>query len=384
MVSLSNLLGMHLTLYLGPTIAVPAPEPVMESLSSVEVRNSGEGRDGFQLTFTIGRGPSDVLDYPLLANPLLKPFGRVVVQVWAGVLPNVLIDGWITNHQISPGEEPGTSLLTVTGEDVRVLMSLHELALPYPQMPPNIRVETVLAKYIPFIGSVPVAMPTVPPNPPLVVEKIPVQAESDLAYVERQARRFGYVFYVEPTPVPNVNICYWGKENRFTFPQKAISVNVGPESNVRSLNFQYDGLRPATVLGAMLEKRTGAPLPVVTFASTQFPMAVLPATVVQQPFVRSVKAPESGGLEYPEAYAQAQALTDRASDAVTAEGELDALQYGDILRARRLVGVRGAGWLLDGQYYVKQVTHSIKKGEYRQRFSLTRGGFGSLTPVVNP
>ena len=59
-------------------------------------------------------------------------------------------------------------------------------------------------------------------------------------------------------------------------------------------------------------------------------------------------------------------------------------RYGDILRPRRLVGVRGAGWMFDGFYYVSNVTHRIKKGEYTQSFTLKREGFGAISPVVLP
>ena len=55
-----------------------------------------------------------------------------------------------------------------------------------------------------------------------------------------------------------------------------------------------------------------------------------------------------------------------------------------IKRARRLVGVRGVGFLLDGFYYVQRVTHRIKKGEYKQSFSLVREGLGAIAPVVVP
>ena len=65
-------------------------------------------------------------------------------------------------------------------------------------------------------------------------------------------------------------------------------------------------------------------------------------------------------------------------------GELDALEYGDILRARGLVGLRGVGFSYDGNYYVKSVSHQISKGQYKQRFTLTREGTGSLTPLVVP
>ena len=64
------------------------------------------------------------------------------------------------------------------------------------------------------------------------------------------------------------------------------------------------------------------------------------------------------------------------AEAVTCEGSLDVTRYGGVLKARQLVGVRGAGPAFDGLYYVKSVTHKIKRGEYKQDFTLTRNGLG--------
>jgi hypothetical protein len=55
-----------------------------------------------------------------------------------------------------------------------------------------------------------------------------------------------------------------------------------------------------------------------------------------------------------------------------------------VLRARQLVGLRGAGYLHDGLYYVKRVTHSLSTGRYTQSFTLTREGVGSTVPEVSP
>jgi len=46
------------------------------------------------------------------------------------------------------------------------------------------------------------------------------------------------------------------------------------------------------------------------------------------------------------------------------------------------VGVRGAGPAFDGLYYVKSVTHHIKRGEYKQDFSLSRNGLVSTLPKL--
>jgi hypothetical protein len=67
---------------------------------------------------------------------------------------------------------------------------------------------------------------------------------------------------------------------------------------------------------------------------------------------------------------------------VTANGSLDVLRYGRMLKARKLVGVRGAGIAYDGLYYVSSVTSRLKRGEFTQSFNLTRNGLVSITPTV--
>ena len=68
-------------------------------------------------------------------------------------------------------------------------------------------------------------------------------------------------------------------------------------------------------------------------------------------------------------------------DVVTGDGRLDVLRYGQILKARQLVTVRGAGVAFDGLHYVESTTHSIKLGQYKQSFTLKRNGLISTSPV---
>ena len=72
----------------------------------------------------------------------------------------------------------------------------------------------------------------------------------------------------------------------------------------------------------------------------------------------------------------------RSQDSVSASGSLDVLRYGRVLKARQLVGVRGAGLAYDGLYYVQSVTSTLKRGEFKQSFNLTRNGLISITPRV--
>jgi len=83
-----------------------------------------------------------------------------------------------------------------------------------------------------------------------------------------------------------------------------------------------------------------------------------------------------------EAAAIGLAKASQSSDVISGSGSLDVLRYGRILKARQLVGVRGAGITYDGLYYVSSVTHDIKPGEYKQNFNLSRNGLISPTSSV--
>ena len=67
---------------------------------------------------------------------------------------------------------------------------------------------------------------------------------------------------------------------------------------------------------------------------------------------------------------------------MTATGSLNVARYGGVLKARRLVGLRGVGEAFDGLYYVKSVTSKIKRGEFKQDFTLSRNGLISTRREV--
>ena len=56
------------------------------------------------------------------------------------------------------------------------------------------------------------------------------------------------------------------------------------------------------------------------------------------------------------------------ADVVTGDGTLDVTRYGQILRARSLVGVRGAGIAFDGMHYVDSTTHNLKARRIQTEF----------------
>ncbi len=366
-------LGVRLQLLIGAQVPLPAPYPVMEAFVSLEVRNTDRGRDTFQMTFALGK--DSLIDYGLLLNGFFDPPNRIVIAVLIGVLPEVLIDGVITDHQVVPSHRPGESSLVVTGEDISLMLDLEEKSETHPNQPDSVIVAKLLAPYARY-GIIPVVTPTT--DVPIEVNRVPSQQGTDLAYINRLAQRNGFVFYVEPGPAPGASRAFWGKGNRLGAPQPALSLNMGPETNVDSpINFRFNALGPATPQITIVEPITKTPITIPAPSGFHPPLSARPAGSLRRTVSREAANldPIQGGL-------RATSSTAESSDAVTASGQVDAVRYGRVLRARRLVGVRGVGAKYNGNYYVREVRHSIRRGEYKQSFTLSREGHGALTPSV--
>ncbi len=68
-----------------------------------------------------------------------------------------------------------------------------------------------------------------------------------------------------------------------------------------------------------------------------------------------------------------------SADAVSATGQIDSVCYGSVLKVGETVELRGAGQKYNGKYKIRNVTHNIKRGEYKQSFTLKKEGWALWT-----
>lgn len=367
---------LQVLLMMGALIPLPVPQPLTDALQTVRVTTSAGRASGFQLTFAVSS--RSVITTTLLPTGFFDPRTRVVIVAVVAGTPRVLMDGVITRQDLAPDNEPGASTLTLTGEDLSVLMDLTHERMCFPAMPHNVRAMLICAKYAMY-GIIPLAVPPVITDIPNPIKHIPIQSSSDLAYLKAMASEVGYVFYLEPGPLPGANIAYWGPQVRVGVPQPSLTMGMGAASNVESLSFSYDGLARTQYTLTVTEPTTklGIAIPVPDISLLHPPLALRPAvTMRQQPL------PDVSDRSVSEVLLLGLGRTTDSADAVTAQGTLDVLRYGHVLKARELVGVRGAGLTYDGLYYVTSVSHEIKRGEYHQNFSLSRDSLVSMTPAV--
>jgi hypothetical protein len=374
--------GIQLSLLIGPVVPVPVPRAVLDALESVEVSTRTGSASGFQLRFTI-TARSELNTIFLIggvtnATPF-TPALRVMLIVTMNGQAQPLFDGVMTNVQVQPGGQGQPGSLTVTGEDVTKVMDKQDWSgLPFPAVPVEGRVALLCAKYAPF-GLIPLIVPVLFPDVQIPIDKIPAQQGTDLAYIQELARQVGYVFYVEPGPTPGTNIAYFGPEIKIGVPQPALNVDMDALTNVEDLSFSFDpekGVLPVVFIQNQMT-RAPIPIPIPNINPLQPPLGVLPAPLSNIRFMT-----DTAKMSPMRAISAGLAEAAKSQDAVTGSGSLNVLRYGRLLKARGLVGVRGVGVAYDGLYYVSSVTSTLKRGEFKQRFELSRNGLVSITPRV--
>lgn len=370
--------GIKLSLRIG-SVPEPAPQEVMEAMSSAKVEaGAGESQAGFELSFDLSPRSPLRTQFLLNAGRSLKLM-RVVLVVQIGGHAEQVIDGVTTNVETQPGEG-GVSKLVVKGKDLSALMDIDERSgIPYGAMSRAERVKLVLKRYAAF-GVKATVIPSIVEDTPSPTDRIPQQRGSDYAYLKRLAREAGYVFYLEPGLEPATSKAYWGPEIRDGQPQPPLSVNMDALTNVEQLSFNFEKESKTVPIAYYQEPSSkesfGVSIPGISQLNP-------PLGKVQPLPAKTVNLDNTAHLSKESARMAALAYAGQNSDSVSGTGSLDVACYGRLLKSRQLVGVRGAGLPFNGLYYVKSVTHDIKRGEYKQSFTLSRNGLVSTIDSVS-
>lgn len=371
--------GFYLTLMMGGFNASPVPQPVIDALTEIQVNSAVGSQAGFQLKFTLGKN-SPI--QAMLGSGYFDPRTRVIIAVTVNGSTEVLMDGIITKQDVTPSLAAGKSTLTITGLDLTALMDFIDLTgIPYPALPEFVIVEAILAKYL-VLGVIPLALPASIPKFENPLDHFVKQSGTDYNFVTTMAREVGAVFYLDPGPTPGSSLAYWGPDisKLFGSPQPALSINLDASTNIDSLSFSYDGTLATQYLVTIIEKQTKLPIPIpvpnITLLKGPLAAQLPPIAKVTQLTPIASEDPAGAALT-------ALGTLFSTPDVISAQGQLDVLRYGHVFKARQLAAVRGAGSYYDGRYYVKSVTHNIKRGEYKQSFTLSRGGVLSDVSTVS-
>jgi len=347
----------------------PAPPQVMAAIQQIEVEDHADLADmmRLRLAFAIAEDGSR---WTLVDENLFTRLAELRLSITVGDTTETLITAHVIRTSADFSNLPGESSLDVLAMDPTVLMNLEEKVRDWPDMSDSEIANVILSDAA--YGLEPVVEETSLHR--MLADHQVIQRGTDIQFLRRLARRNGFECYVEVNPSSGDPEGHFHSPDPGQTPQGVLSVNLGESTNVNSFSASYDMIRPATVetVGLEIEGQSDQEASVSESRLTQ--LGDDPAVPAEH--TRTVLLTQTGLDKTSELQAAAQALVDDLAWAIRAEGELNTVVYGDVLRAKRPVQVRGAGLQFSGTYYVERVLHTFNGEGYTQRFTLRRNALG--------
>jgi phage protein D len=353
------------TLYIDDKPATPELIAVIQHL---EVEDHAEMADMVRLSVAIsirdGCGSWNVVDEKIFQR-LTKL--RINVNVGSGKT-EPLIEAYVIETNASFANQPGQSILNVVAMEPTVRMNLNHTVQPWPNMTDSGVAEKIFSTYD-FEPVIDDTQPTRDED-----DYTQMQRGTDIQFMQALAERNGFECYVELNSETGKVEGHFHKPRLQLSPQGVLSVNMGDATNVNSFQARFDMLKPATAKAANVdvhskEQQTANPTDLEDKALGSAPTVT--GANPRQVLISGTGLSQTGDLQ-----TAAQSVVDRSSWAITAEGEVNTVAYGDVIRAKRPIMVRGAGLQFSGTYYVEQVLHSFSGDGYTQHFSLKRNASG--------
>jgi phage protein D len=340
-------------------------DALLADVTEVEVEEHVADADVFRVRVSLTLLPDGTWRH--LDDAHLAVWNRLSIRAGYGASRETLVDGYITHVNVVLAGAGGDSYLELSGMDASVVMDLEDRQAAWP----NKKVSDVAQEIFASYG----LSWEVEDTQELHGERSAtlLQSESDIRFLHRLAARHGFECFVMG------GTGYFRSPDLQQQPQKPLAVQFGGETNLTSLRFETDGT-PATRVEirrldpfekqdqrAVLDRTPGRKLGKRPLAELRGETREGSRILRQQ---ATLSKQELGG--------RLRAAYEPAAGFVTASGDVDGKAYGAILRAKRLVTIKGAGAALSGHYYVTRVRHRLSADAYVQSFEARRNGLGLL------
>jgi phage protein D len=347
---------------------VAASPELLAAVQQLEVEDNATMAD--MLRLHVGIGIKDGCSgWTHLDDDLFARLANIRVDVKVGsTVSETLLSAYIIETHANFANQPGQSTLDVVAMDPTVLMNLQETVRAWPNMSDADIAQVLFAEY----GFTPDVDATQPAR--TEVSYITMQRGTDIQLLQQLAERNGFEFYVETDPRSGQIVGHFHRARLEKTPQGVLSVNMGEATNVNSFNARYDMLSPTTAASSTIDVQDHSDQQAAAqeaAAKTLGKSSLIPAERPRRVLLGGTGLSYAGELQ-----TYAQAVVDQSALAISADGELNTIAYGGVLRAKRPVLVRGAGIQFSGTYYVEKVTHTFAGDSYTQRFTLRRNALG--------
>jgi phage protein D len=355
----------------------PASTAVLNAMKQVEMEDHAGMADMLRLRLAVAV-KEDGSGWAILDDDLFNRLSNIELSVTVGSgAATPLVSAYVIEVDSTFSSEPSGSVLTVTAMDPTVLMHLDEKVKPWPNMMDSDVASAIFSdanyRFTPVVESTGWSRQE--------NDHTLMQRGTDIQFLHQLADRNGYECFVEMNDAGEIE-GHFHPPKHDSQPQGTLTVNMGAATNVDKFRARFDMLGPTTAQAATLDPDDASAQQGQAEEATQAEgMGGQPSVPADRP--RRVLLSQLGMAQAGEVQRYAQSIVDRSSWSIVAEGEVNTLGYGGILKAKQPVMVRGVGRQFSGRYYVERVLHMIRgDGTYVQRFTLRRNATG-LTGAEN-
>jgi phage protein D len=349
---------------------LPAGEDLLQAIQQIEVEDHANMADMVRLRVVIGVADG-CSGWSFVDDDIFQRLAKIQIKVAVGSgREETLINANIIETNATFANQPGTSILNVVAMDPTVLMNLRQVVKAWPnRSDSDVAREIFSAADYNFTPIVEATNWRRQEN-----QQTMIQRGTDIQFLQELARRNGFEVYIETNGKTGVVEGHFHAPRLNVPPQGVLSVNMRDATNVNSFNARFDMLRPSTVQTTNLDVQSRETQQSQVSRSSSTTLGRETALGSQQP--RVVLPAQTGLSRTGEQQPFAQALADESALAITADGELNTVAYGAVMRAKRPIAVRGAGKQFSGTYYVERVNHILTADSYKQNFTLRRNALG--------
>ncbi len=349
----------------------PASATLLNAVKQVEIEDHAVLADMMRLRLAVAVR-QDGSGWTLLDDALFTRLANLSISVTIGSGPAIpLMSAYVIDVDTRFSNDPNTSELVVTAMDPTVLMHLDEKVKAWPNMMDSDVASAIFTdasyQFTPVVESTNWSRQE--------SDHTLTQRGTDIAFLQQLAERNGYECFVEMNDAGLIE-GHFHPPRHDGQPQGTLTVNMGPATNVNAFRARFDMLGPTTAEAETVnpDDKSGqqAQADQGSQAEGMGDQPTVPADRPRRVLLSQLAMAESG-----EAQRYAQAVVDRSSWSIAADGQLNTIAYGGVLRAKHPIMVRGVGQQFSGRYYVERVQHAIgSDGTYVQRFALRRNAVG--------
>ena len=288
------------------------------------------------------------------------------VVITAGLEDNSeqLISGYITHIRPAFGSGLDDCSLDIWGMDASVLLGREDKLKDWPSHKDSDIASEIFSTH----G----LTPKVEDTEVVHDEKVStiIQRETDIQFLKRLALRNGFECFVDGSTG------YFQPPKLDGDPQKLLAVQFGDDTNVNRFQLEVNALATANVTMSQVDHDTKEVLDSASSPGDQKALGASAADSflgagMSSGVVAIGKTVTTGSAEMT---ALCQGLYNEGEWFITGEGEVAANQYGNVLKPRAPVTIKGIGETYSGVYYVTYVNHVFTADGYIQHFRVKRNG----------